>query len=371
MTRTVVVTGAGGLIGAAAVDAFQRAGWEVVAVSRRRPDGPVRHLAVDLRDADATQAALAGLSGVSHLVHAASYEKPDLVAGWSDREHMQTNDAMLRNVVEPLLAAGHLEHVSILQGTKAYGVHLHPIPIPAREDAPRDDHENAFFLQEDYVRGVAAAHGVSYTAFRPQLVVGSTHGVSLNVATAIGVYAAIRREEGLPFSFPGGPSFVWEAVDARIVAEALVWAAGEPRAARQIFNLTNGDVFEWRNLWPSFADTLGVPVGPDEPVSLTTYLRTRTDVWDSLVTRHDLKKLSLAEVVGTADQHADFAFAHGAPEGPRAFVSTVKIRQAGFTLAMHTQDSFRDAFRSLIERRILPAHPPGGRRNSEERCNRS
>jgi hypothetical protein len=60
---------------------------------------------------------------------------------------------MLRNVVEPIVrhAAG-FEHISILQGTKVYGVHLHPIPIPARESDPRDRHANFFHDQEDYLR---------------------------------------------------------------------------------------------------------------------------------------------------------------------------------------------------------------------------
>jgi nucleoside-diphosphate-sugar epimerase len=358
VTKTVLITGASGLVGTAAVETFLRKGWEVVAVSRRRPDvaadTPFRHLAVDLRDEAASREAFAGLSEVSHLAYTALHEKADLVAGWSERDQMETNEAMLRNVVEPLLDSGGLRHVSILQGTKAYGVHLHPIPIPAREDAPRDDHENAFFLQEDYVKAKATERGLSYTVLRPQLIVGRNHGVTLNVVTAIGAYAAIRREEGLPFSFPGGPSFVWEAADARIVADVLEWAAGAPQADGQIFNVTNGDVFEWRNLWPTFAEVLGVQVGPDEPASMVTYLRERTAVWDKVVARYGLEPLSLEQVVGTADHHADFCFAYGAPEGPRAFVSTVKLRQAGFTETMHTLDSFRDAFQALIDRRILP-----------------
>ena len=60
---------------------------------------------------------------------------------------------MLRNVIEFLVSGKSvLKHVSILQGTKAYGVHLHPIAIPARESDPRDNHPNFFFDQQDYVR---------------------------------------------------------------------------------------------------------------------------------------------------------------------------------------------------------------------------
>ena len=168
--------------------------------------------------------------------------------------------------------------MSILQGTKAYGVHLHPIAIPARESDPRDDHANFFFDQQDYVRDMGAKHGFTYTALRPQLVTGETPG-ALNVLPAIGVYAAIRREKGEAFSFPGGPSFVWEAADANLVGQVMVWAAQAPQAANEIFNITNGDVFEWRSVWPAMAETLGVELGPDEPTSLAAYIRDNADVW--------------------------------------------------------------------------------------------
>jgi len=46
------------------------------------------------------------------------------------KEQIATNNAMLRNVVEPIVRnASNFQHISIMQGTKIYGVHLHPIPI--------------------------------------------------------------------------------------------------------------------------------------------------------------------------------------------------------------------------------------------------
>src|SRR5688572_7894680 len=105
---------------------------------------------------------------------------------------------------------------------------------------------------------------------RPQLVTGETQG-ALNVLPAIGVYAAIRREKGEPFSYPGGPSFGWESADASLVGQVMVGAAQSPQAENEIFNVTNGDVFEWRSVWPAMAETLGVRLGPDEPTSLAVY----------------------------------------------------------------------------------------------------
>ena len=171
---------------------------------------------------------------------------------------------------------------------------------------------------------------------------------------AIGAYAAIRRELGEPFGFPGGPSFVWEAADAGLVADVMVWAAGTPKAVDEAFNVTNGDVFEWRNPWPALAETLGVVTGPDSPTSVADYLADHGAVWDRIVERYGLRSRDLRALVGFGDQHADFAFAYGAPEGPRAFVSTIKLRQAGFTKVIDTEDSLRNSLRSLIDRKFLP-----------------
>ncbi|MCI2420874.1 SDR family oxidoreductase [Saccharopolyspora sp. K220] len=358
MPNKVLITGASGLLGVAAIEKFLSAGWDVVGVSRRKPKLPsgreIEHLSVDLRDAEATRAAFEPLTDVTHIAYTALHEKPELVQGWSSKDQIQTNNAMLRNVVEPIAhAAVDFQHISILQGTKIYGVHLHPIPIPARERDARHDHDNFFFDHEDYVRERGAQHGFAYTALRPQLVTGATPG-ALNVLPAIGVYAAIRREKGEPFGFPGGPSFVWEAADADLVADVMVWAARSPQAANEAFNITNGDVFEWRNVWPALAETLGVETGPDTPTSVTAYLAENAEIWDQIVTKYDLRSPNLRELVGHGDQHADFAFAYGAPEGPRAFVSTIKLRQAGFTKTIDTEVSFRNALQSLIDHKLLP-----------------
>src|SRR5581483_4093062 len=153
---SVLIAGASGLVGNATLErALSRNGWtEVIALSRRRPEvdsiRPFEHLSVDLRNADAARSALAGIGDITHLVYAALYEKPGLIPGWQERDQMETNLTMLQNCLEPLLGSKSLRQVTIMQGTKAYGIHVHPMPIPARERAPRDDHENFYWLQEDY-----------------------------------------------------------------------------------------------------------------------------------------------------------------------------------------------------------------------------
>ncbi|WP_433506518.1 NAD-dependent epimerase/dehydratase family protein [Pseudonocardia halophobica] len=351
--RRVLVAGASGLVGEAAVESFAEAGWEVVALSRRPPARSVRHLAVDLTDAAATAEAVADLRP-SHLVYGALHEKPGLIRGWREQDQMRTNLAMFRALLDPL--APGLEHVTLLQGTKAYGVHLHPIPVPARERSPRDPHENFYWLQEDHLRASAAAHGFAWTILRPQIVVGPTTGVAMNLPPVIGVYAAVRRELGLPFGYPGGAGIASEAVDVRLVGDAALWAATAETARDQHFNLTNGEAFNWRDLWPALADELGMAPAPDEPVRLAEYLPAHADVWRRIAEREGLVEPSLDALLGESHFYADYCFAHGATEArPPALVSTVKVRQAGFGDCYDTEESFRHWMRVLRERKVLPA----------------
>lgn len=360
MSPKVLIAGASGNVGSAAVDAFLREGWDVVALSRRRPEvadpRDFQHVKVDLLDADASSQALGGLTGVTHVVFAALSEKPGLVDGWNDPAQMEINQSMLQNCLEPLTSAGTLEHVSIMQGTKAYGLHLHPISIPARESEPRDPHPNFYWLQEDYLKEQAQRLGFGFTILRPQMVVGGAYGAAMNVSPVLAAYAAICREENEPFGFPGGASFVWEASDARLVANVLVWAATAPAARNEHFNVTNGDVFEWRSVWPAIADTLGVEPADDRPMALGAYLPGKSDVWDRIVQKHALRPLGLGELLGESQHIADFCFAYGATEAPPpAFVSAIKLRQAGFTEVIDTEEMFRFWLGSLIDRKIVPS----------------
>jgi nucleoside-diphosphate-sugar epimerase len=159
----------------------------------------------------------------------------------------------------------------------------------------------------------------------------------------------------VPFGFPGGHPYVWEAVDARLIARACAWAAESPAARNEVFNITNGDVFSWRALWPTLAETLGVEPGPDAPVRLAEWLPARAGLWDDVVRRHGLRPLPLAAILGESHHYADLCFAYGeiAPRPP-TFLSTIKLRQAGFHDVVDTEEMFRHWLEVLVARRILP-----------------
>ena len=359
--RTVLVVGASGLVGTAAAHAFLDAGWRVITSSRRKPEllegRDYEHLPLDLQDPNACRAAALQLGEVSHVVYTAVFELPGLIEGWSDPEQIATNGRMLENLMEPLAAAADLQHVTILQGTKAYGATVSPMRVPARESQPRVGHPNFYWLHEDYIRDKAANASFTYTILRPQLIVGPNHGVVMNLPPIVGAFAAMRKEEGAGFSFPGSVDWVWEAVDVRLVANACVWAASQPQAAGETYNLTNGEVFLWRDMWPALAATLGVEVGPDEPMSLAGYFSTRAGLWDEIVRKYELQPIALDALLGESHYYADLCFAYGAAQSPApTFVSTVKIKQAGFAETYNSEDSFCHWLRDLQRRRVIPTY---------------
>ena len=266
---SVLIVGALGVVGRAALDAYcAEPSWRVTGLSRRRPDFDTRAewIAADLTDAAGLAAALAGRR-FTHVVYAALFEEAGLVDGWTARGQIDTNVTMLANLLDALGGAG-LAHVTLLQGTKAYGVHHGPYKVPAKESDPRFIASNFYYDQEDFLKERAASAGFAVTVLRPQIVCGFAVGNPMNAATAIGVYAAICGALGQPMRFPGGAPCFQEAVDARLLAKAILWAGREPRCRGETYNIANGDCFSWPTLWPGFAARLGVEPGIAHPFSM-------------------------------------------------------------------------------------------------------
>lgn len=357
--KKVLVVGDQGVVGLAAAKHFSRLPeWEVVGVSRRSLQYPPgwEHLSVNLQDREECAEVFSRMSDVTHVIYAAVYEKPGLIRGWYERDQMQTNLAMLSNLLDPLESKAELEHVTLMQGGKAYGVHHGPLKVPAKERSPRHPHENFYWLQEDYLREKQEnGSGWVWTVFRPQMIFGEALGSNMNVIPALGVYAALKRRAGQPLDYPGGPPYVLEAVDADLIARAMEWAATASEARNEHFNISNGDVFVWRNVWPALADAFGMEVGEDRPMLLAEEMPGHQDEWEELVRKFDLRApVSLKEFVGQSFTYADFGLATGGEELPPVLLSTIKLRQAGFGECMDTEDMFQKWVSHFQRERLLP-----------------
>jgi nucleoside-diphosphate-sugar epimerase len=358
--KKVVVAGATGLVGNAALRHFgSSGGCEVIALSRRKPRDlhGARYVAIDLTDAAQCARSAPQLQGATHLVYAALYEAPNLVEGWRDESQIRTNDLMLRNlmaVLEP--AAPSLQHVALLQGTKAYGVHVRPLTVPAREGrSEMYEQPNFYWAQENFLRELRRGKAWHWSILRPVLIVGETIGGAMDLIPPLGVYAAILREEGRPLDYPGGAARVSQAVDVDLLARAIAWAGEADAARNEAFNVTNGDVFTWENVWPAIADALDMRPGNAVPLSLAKTWPQWIAPWDALRRKYDLVAPGLEAFVGLSFQYADYTMRHGQTQsGPPSIVSTVKINRAGFTEMMDTEDMFRKWFKHARSSRLLP-----------------
>lgn len=360
--RRVLVVGASGIVGRAAFEHFATHDWETFGVSRRAPDVSIgTHVPLDLLDAEACRETLAALPPITHVVFAALQEKPGLVAGWFDAEQMELNRRMLLHLLEGVEARGALRHVSLLQGTKAYGAHVGRMKVPGREREPRHPHENFYWLQEDLLRERAAAAGYAWTVWRPPVIYGHAFGAPMNPIAPLVTFAAVSRHEGRPLCWPGGRTGPVDAMDARLLARALEWGATTEAASNEVFNVSNGDVFVWENVWARVANALGVDVGPPEPVTLAETMPGKAPVWDAVVAEHGLRAPGLRAFVGDSFVYADLHFGAGRDQpAPANLLSTIKLRQAGFHDCIDSEDMLVEWIEWMQRERLIPPRGAGG-----------
>lgn len=347
--NTALVIGAHGVIGTTLLEHLvSLPDWDVIGVSKRggTDTDRVRHVAVDLLDSDATADVLGRLPEVTHVFFAAFQDR----VSWA--ELVAPNVAMLLNTVEAVAAAAPgLRHVSLMQGYKVYGAHLGPFQTPAREDDPGHLPPEFNLDQQHYLQERSAGQAWSWSAMRPSVVCGTALGNPMNLLTVITVYAAMSKALGVPLRFPGKPGAydtLLELTDAGLLARATVWAATDPACADQAFNITNGDLFRWNQMWPVLAELLDVPVGAPLPLSLTDAMADKAPVWQRIVAEHDLVPTPFTDVSSWPFGDAVFAWDYD------FIADSSKARRFGFAEHIETRTMFADLITDLRVRRIIP-----------------
>jgi nucleoside-diphosphate-sugar epimerase len=163
------------------------------------------------------------------------------------------------------------------------------------------------------------------------------------------------REKGLPLHYPGGPPRVGQAVDADLLARCMAWAGETDAARNETFNVANGDVYCWQNIWPAIADAVGMAPGEDVACSLEAEVGPREADWARIRAKHDLVSPDLKSFVGLSFQYADYQMGFGRTQAaPPSFSSTIKLMQAGFHEVMDTERMFVEWLREFQDKRLLP-----------------
>lgn len=323
--------------------------WQVIGIARRVPSEapPYPVIALDLADHKACLGWQATFAEVTHILYCA---RAAHVA--SVKEPIEDNLALLRNLldaVEPV--AQGLSHVHIVQGSKVYGSDLGPYRTPAKESDPRVPEHNWYYAQEDLLVERSRGQRWHWSASRPHGVCDPEPGVARSMPLMIGVYAAISKELGLPLSFPGTTkSFhsLYQSVDATLLAKAIAWITTQPRCADQAFNVTNGDFIRWENLWPGFAQCMGMSAGPVKTARLTEWMADKAPVWEAIVKKHRLRSPPFSQV--GVWSYADFNW----QREHDIMSDTLRLRQSGFHACMDTGQMFLDMIRRLQRERWIP-----------------
>lgn len=344
--KHVLIAGATGVVGRAALAAFQTAGWRTSTLGRSSSGpGEQLHLCADLLDPQSLARHASDLKGVTHLFYAAL--KPHADPGAEADE----NAAMLENLVRALQQSGAaLERLTFIQGGKVYGAHLGVYKTPAREDDSRHFPPNLYFRHEDFARD-QARQGLRWTALRPDVVIGHSLGSAMNLGNLIGLYGALCRETGTAMQFPGPEAAYRQALvnitGAEVLGEAALWAA--KTGADGAFNITNGDVFRWSHVWPKLAQWFGLELGEPQPISLEQRLTAMAPIWSSLARRENLLEHQAHRIAPGA--FGDFIF-HVRSD---AIFDVTKARQAGFVGMQRRSDevllAHLDAMRA---RKLIP-----------------
>lgn len=177
------------------------------------------------------------------------------------------------------------KRILLVTGAKQYGVHLGQPKNPLLESDPwltgADFPPNFYYRQQEILHNFCAQNRprnpnkITWTVTYPNDVIGFATGNFMNLATGIGLYAAVTKELNpnnttnpiAPLPFPGSQIFYTRFdtfTSARLHASFCEWAITAPSAANQAFNVVNGDTQSWSDLWPRVARRYGMRVPPDQ-----------------------------------------------------------------------------------------------------------
>ena len=125
-------------------------------------------------------------------------------------------------------------------------------------------------------------------------------------------------------------------------------------AANETYNVVNGDMLVWQDVWGSIAQRFSMKTGAAEPVELTTAMPEYEAVWKRIVAKHQLRPLSLQQIIGSSWQFTDRAVAYGLANPADSVLSGIKLRQHGFADCIDTEDSIHHWLARMQAERLLP-----------------
>lgn len=344
--KVALVAGASGIVGRQMVKTLLDNQWQVIGLSHRvstHPDN-IPLVNVNLLDAQYSAQMLQPLDSVTHIFYSAWVN----AANWT--EMVAPNVTMLRNLVSHVEKTSPLQTVSLMQGYKVYGAHLGPFKTPARESDPGVPGAEFNAAQLAWLTEFQRGKSWHWNAIRPGVVGSAVPGNTMNLALSIALYASLCKAQGLPLRFPGTQQ-TWHSIvdhtDSGLLAGATLWAATSSTAENQAFNVNNGDIWRWSELWPLIARWFDLECAPPVNLSFQQLFHDYRDLWRELAG----EGLVEADILRLSDgQFADFVFSWDYD----MFGDGSKLRRAGFPRMQATDEMFFSLFTQLRAARVIP-----------------
>ncbi|KAA8646845.1 SDR family oxidoreductase [Aspergillus tanneri] len=296
---------------------------------------------------------------ITHVYYASYFLSMD------PEEECRLNKEMLRAAVQAVeTLSTRLSFVTLITGTKAYGIHLvgnFPFQgqTPLREDLPRIPEEYGkdlfYYRQVDLLQYLSAGKTWSWCE------VGiAPFGNAHCLAQTMGIYLSIYREfegEGAPVAFPGNEAG-WRLLsndsNQDIIARFCIHASLQPREKvhARAFNIADEQTpVSWLHRWPILAAYFGLEgVGPDHSsLHPTEYIDRR---WGDI--QQLCQQRGINEEVVYKSMHNN-----GSRMGTLRYLDfdrhldLSRARDVGFHEELDTAGSWHGAFDRLREAKIM------------------
>ncbi|CAK0785352.1 hypothetical protein CVIRNUC_008559 [Coccomyxa viridis] len=360
-SKVALVTGASGIQGLSLLKKLvDMDEWSHIrAVARSElpvSSSKITQINLDLNDKDALSKGLREQGGpsVTHVFH---------LAFQGDTSNTdKTTFIWMANIVEALEKLGApLEHVYFTQGGKYYGVHLglwDQITVPWKDEPLKSGRHlppNFYYDQEDWaIERVEKGAKWTWSATRPSAIIGYSLGY-MNALHFIATYGTLCKELGAPLRYPGSPdSFhvLNECVDVDLLTKCMLWLADTPSAHNSSYNVCNGDLFRWSQLWPALAEWFGIETAPPQKIPLASFMPKHEKTWKQIREKYALKDIPY-------DKLAQAEFAEMLVNIPQdAFTDVTKLRKAGFDgQKLWTRDVYVKWLNELAKQKIIPDYP--------------
>ncbi|KAM3425742.1 hypothetical protein BST61_g7674 [Cercospora zeina] len=377
MGKTALITGANGISGGAILEYLVKNTtadeWSSIIATSRSPfkttvqDQRIKFVVLDFsKSSDVLVSEMK--NACANVTHAyfCSYVHEDDFA-----ELNEANEALFENFVDALeQVAPKLENITLQTGGKHYYVHLMPVPSPAREDEPRLEGPipNFYFPQEDKLFAAQRGKKWSWNVIRPEAIIGATSKPNgMNEALTIAMYFLTCRELGTEAPMPTNQRY-WEGADdvsyAPLISDLTIYASTHANCANQAFNVTNGDYFCWKYMWPRLAAYFNAQAASDQKfskpypkegdvqleLSLLEWSQDKREVWERLCEKQNLSAAKSTFDFGTW-AFQDWVF----QRTWSATLSMSKARQFGWNGYIDSYQAFIETFETFKRNGLIPA----------------